>query len=85
MCRQEGHESFKQQQADELGIEFSGLIIDDNEKKTLNLSYANFVIPLINGMKEQQGIIEGQEERLENQQKLIESLARRLEQVENRK
>ena len=36
----------------ELGLEFSGLIIDDNKDKTMNLSYAEFVIPMITAMQE---------------------------------
>jgi len=41
-----------QQTLKELGVEFSGLIIDDDADKTLNLSYAEFVIPLINAVQE---------------------------------
>jgi hypothetical protein len=37
-----------------LELSFSGLIENDNHEKTLNLSYADFVIPLINAVKEQQ-------------------------------
>jgi trimeric autotransporter adhesin len=36
----------------ELGIDFSALVIDDDKDKTMNLSYAEFVIPLINAVKE---------------------------------
>jgi trimeric autotransporter adhesin len=35
-----------------LGLEFSGLIVDDDKEKTLNLSYAELVIPLINAVQE---------------------------------
>ena len=41
-----------QQSLKELGIEFSGLIIDDDKDKTMNLAYAEFVIPLINAVQE---------------------------------
>lgn len=41
-----------QQVLSELGIEFSGLIIDDDEQQTMNLSYTEFVIPLINAVQE---------------------------------
>ena len=41
-----------QQTMKELGLEFSGLIIDDDADKTLNLAYAEFVIPLINAVQE---------------------------------
>jgi Concanavalin A-like lectin/glucanases superfamily/Chaperone of endosialidase len=36
----------------ELGVPFSGLIEDQDEKKTLNLSYSELVIPLINAVQE---------------------------------
>jgi hypothetical protein len=36
----------------ELGIDFSGLVIDDNKEKTLNLAYGDFVLPLINAVQE---------------------------------
>jgi hypothetical protein len=40
------------QALNELGIQFSGLIIDDDPVKTMNLSYSEFVIPLINAVRE---------------------------------
>ncbi len=36
----------------ELGIDFSGLIVDSDSAKTLNLSYSEFVIPLINAVQD---------------------------------
>ena len=36
----------------ELGQNFSGLITDDDKYKTLNLSYSDFVLPLINAVQE---------------------------------
>ena len=36
----------------ELGVNFSGLITDDDKDKTLNLSYSDFVLPLINAVQE---------------------------------
>ena len=47
-----------QQALQELDAEFSGLVVDDDEMKTLNLSYSEFVIPLINAVQEQQAMIE---------------------------
>ena len=38
--------------SEELGIPFSGLIVDDDAMKTLNLSYESFIIPVINSVKE---------------------------------
>lgn len=54
-----------QQVLNELGVDFSGLVIDDDAMKTMNLSYETFVIPLINAMKEQQEIIEKLQKRVE--------------------
>ncbi len=42
---------------DELNLPFSGLIVDDDPKKTLNLAYADFVLPLINAIQTQQAQI----------------------------
>jgi len=50
---------------DKLGLEFSGLVESENKEKILNLSYAEFVIPLINAVQEQQQQIESQQK--ENQ------------------
>jgi hypothetical protein len=41
-----------QQTLKELGLEFSGLVIDDDKDKTMNLSYAEFVIPIITAVQE---------------------------------
>jgi hypothetical protein len=62
-----------QQTLKELNIDFSGLIIDDDKDKTLNLSYSDFVIPLINAVQEQQKKIESLESRLAKLELLLES------------
>jgi trimeric autotransporter adhesin len=54
-----------QQALNELGIQFSGLVIDNDSMKTMNLSYESFVIPLITAVKEQQAIIEKLQKRVE--------------------
>ena len=36
----------------ELGLDFSGLVIDGDEQKTMNLSYGEFTVPLINSVQE---------------------------------
>ncbi len=51
-----------QQSLQELGVEFSGLVKDDDPDGTLNLSYGEFVIPLINAVKEQQEMIKALQE-----------------------
>ncbi len=55
-----------QQILSELHIDFSGLVIDADSMKTMNLSYGDFVIPLINALQEQQKQIESTKQ--ENQQ-----------------
>jgi len=41
----------------DLKVDFSGLIIDDDDMKTMNLSYSEFIVPLINALQEQQKMI----------------------------
>lgn len=48
-----------------LGISFSGLVEDNDAQKTLNLSYAEFVIPLINAVQELSRRIEYLEKKAE--------------------
>jgi trimeric autotransporter adhesin len=67
-----------------LGIEFSGLIVDDDPRETLNLSYGDFVIPLINAVKEQQATISTLQSQVEELIKDRESLVSRLEALEKR-
>ncbi|MFY7888135.1 MAG: tail fiber domain-containing protein, partial [Spirosomataceae bacterium] len=63
----------------ELGQNFSGLIIDDNEQKTRNLAYGDFVLPLINSVKELAQKVEALETQNQAQQKLILELLQKLE------
>lgn len=53
-----------QETLQKLGLNFSGLVVDDNKDKTLNISYAELVIPLINAVQEQQKRIEALEMKL---------------------
>jgi hypothetical protein len=57
-----------------LGLKFSGIIESENDEKILNLSYAEFVIPLINSVKELSSKNQEQEKQIENQQKRIDKL-----------
>ena len=61
----------------DLGKEFSGLVVDNDHMKTLNLSYETFVIPLINAVQEQQTIIEELRSQNANLLKRIEALERK--------
>ncbi|HRT48763.1 MAG TPA: tail fiber domain-containing protein, partial [Bacteroidales bacterium] len=65
----------------DLNLDFSGLVVDDDEMNTLNLSYPEFVIPLINAVQEQQKIIEKQELKLKQQDYQIQLLKEELEKI----
>jgi hypothetical protein len=58
----------------DLVLEFSALVIDDNKDKTMNLSYAEFVIPLINTAQEQNKEIENLKAQVAELKKIVESL-----------
>lgn len=55
----------------ELGIDFSGLIVDDDIEKTLNLAYADFVIPLVKAVQQQQQQISDQQAQIEELKKMV--------------
>jgi hypothetical protein len=61
----------------DLGMQFSGLVIDDDKNKTENLSYGDFVIPLINAVQEQQKQIEAQQKQIDELKKLVGTLAQK--------
>jgi hypothetical protein len=58
----------------DLGLEFSGLVIDNDKDKTMNLSYSEFVIPLINAVQEQQKGMQTQQKQIELLKKQNEEL-----------
>jgi hypothetical protein len=65
------------------GYDFSGIIRPTTPKSTYHLSYAEFVVPLVKALQEQQSQIEEQKKMIEEQKKinekqqqLIESLLR---------
>jgi hypothetical protein len=53
----------------ELGVDFSGLVVDNDPQKTLNLAYGDFVLPLINAVQE----LSKQNEELINRVKELEN------------
>jgi len=76
-----------QEALSELGLDFSGLVIDSDSAKTLNLSYSDFVIPLINAVQQlsrQNNELEKRNENLTNKdlqlQKDIEEIKEMLRQ-----
>jgi hypothetical protein len=60
--------------AKELGYDFSGVDKPRNEKDFYGLKYAEFVVPLVKGMQEQQAIIEEQNKKMKAMQADIEML-----------
>lgn len=56
---------------DKNNLYFSGLVVDSDNSKTLNLSYSEFVLPLINAVQEQQKIIENLILRIESLEKTV--------------
>jgi hypothetical protein len=73
-----------QQALNDLNIDFSGLVIDDDSMKTMNLSYGEFVIPLINAVQEQQTQIESDKseiQALKEKNKQIESQQKEIDEL----
>jgi len=60
-----------------LGFDFHGVDKPKNEESHYGLRYAEFVVPLVKGMQEQQAIIQ-------EQQAMIEELVKRIEELENK-
>lgn len=59
---------------DQLGLEFSGLVESENEEKIMNLSYAEFVVPLINSVQELSKINQEQQNQIDELNILIKTL-----------
>lgn len=59
--------------ADKIGYDFSGVDKPTNEKSIYGLRYAAFVVPLVEGMQEQQVIIEAQQQEMEQQKEVNQS------------
>lgn len=89
--QQKVYTGFVAQQVEEaagsIGFDFSGIRKPANDQSAYNLSYAEFVVPLVKAAQEQQEVIsqledqlEAQEEAIEKQQKQIEKL---LDEMEN--
>lgn len=66
----------------DLGLNFSGLVIDDDKDKTMNLSYGEFVIPLINAVQELSRQNEDQRHQIEEQNGQLSALKERLSRLE---
>jgi len=68
--------------AQELGYDFSGVDKPKNEDDFYALRYAEFVVPLVKAVQEQQEIIENQNIEIKTQNDNYEKLLKRIEQLE---
>jgi translation initiation factor 2 beta subunit (eIF-2beta)/eIF-5 len=62
--------------ARECGFDFSGVDAPKNENDYYGLRYAEFVVPIVKAIQEQQGMIDNQQTIIDNQQKIINELKR---------
>jgi trimeric autotransporter adhesin len=60
--------------ANKSGFKFDGLVVPKNENETYSLSYAQFVVPLVKAVQEQQRIMEEQQRKIERLEKLVDVL-----------
>ena len=67
--------------ADKMGYDFSGIDRPQNERSLYGLRYAEFVVPLVKAVQEQQQVIEEQEEQLQEQEERIEKLESLVQQL----
>jgi hypothetical protein len=67
-----------------VGYDFSGVKVPENGKGLYGLTYAEFTVPLVKAVQEQQSLIETQQAKLDKQQLLIDELMQRLEKLENK-
>lgn len=65
--------------AKQLGFSFSGIDIPTNDKSPYGIRYAEFVVPLVKAVQEQQKIIEEQTKRNNELQTLIDKLAKEID------
>lgn len=64
------------QAANDINYEFSGVNVTENENDLSSLSYAEFVVPLVKAVQEQQQMID-------KQNIIINQLLNRIEKLEN--
>jgi hypothetical protein len=67
--------------ARELGYDFSGVDKPQNEHSLYGLRYAEFVVPLVKAMQEQQRIIDEQRRELEAQKQINLSFSQQIDQL----
>jgi co-chaperonin GroES (HSP10) len=70
-----------EQAAKSLGYDFSGVDAPKNEKDFYGLRYAEFVVPLVKGMQEQQEMIDQQNKIIQEQNKSIDKQNEKIEEL----
>ncbi len=68
--------------AKESGFDFPGIEVPRNSNEVYSLRYTDFIMPVIKAVQEQQAIIAEQQQKIDQQQLLIEDLLRRIEAIE---
>lgn len=63
-----------EQAAKEVGYDFNGVHVPADENDNYSLAYAQFVVPLVKGMQEQQAMIESQQAQIAELQALVRTL-----------
>jgi trimeric autotransporter adhesin len=74
-----------EQAARQAGYEFSGLHKPVSDKDNYTLAYAEFTVPLVKAVQEQQKVIAGQQEKLDRQQKILDAVLKKLAELEQKK
>jgi hypothetical protein len=64
--------------AKELGFKFSGIDAPKNENSVYGLRYAEFVVPLVKAVQEQQTIIEKQQQQIDGLKKELQLIEAKL-------
>lgn len=71
-----------EQAAKESGYDFNGVHVPENSQDNYSLAYAEFVVPLVKAVQEQQEIIESQKMEIQTQQNDMAAMKARLDKLE---
>lgn len=71
--------------AKELGYDFSGVDAPKNANELYSLRYADFVVPLVKAVQEQQTLIEKQNQELKKLKEQIDALAKMVQTLSSNK
>ena len=69
--------------ANSVGYDFDAIITPENEKSHYTLSYAEFVVPLVKAVQEQQATIEQQQQSIAEKEQQVNDLNERLKRLED--